>query len=76
MPLKRPIRGSGDTGVAEAPEQCVKMETDVAIAVAEVSLDLDVIDGFLLPQPKPMVYTDFGDDSDNHSSDDDGQLFG
>jgi hypothetical protein len=85
MPPKRPIRGSGDAGAAEAPEHGVEMETEVAVTAGEVSLHPDVVDGVELPQPEAEVHTDSGDDSgddpgddsDDHSgddSDDDGQL--
>ena len=35
MPLKRPIRGSGDTGAAEALEHDVNTETKVSVAADE-----------------------------------------
>ena len=35
--LKRTIRGSGDAGAGEAPVQCVKLGTKVAITADEVS---------------------------------------
>ncbi|KAE8797499.1 E3 ubiquitin-protein ligase [Hordeum vulgare] len=84
MPPKRPIGGSGDTRATEALDQGVKMATEVAISAYDVSLDLDAVDGVVLPQPDPEVHTDSsdntgddsGNDSDVHSgddADDDGQ---
>jgi hypothetical protein len=70
MPPKRPIRGSGDAGAAEAPEHGVEMETEVAITAGEVSLHLDVVDGIVLPQPKPEVHTNSGDNSGDDCNDD------
>ena len=81
MPLKRPIRGSGDAGAAKAPEHGVEMETEVAVTTGELSLHPDVIDAVELPQPEAEFHADSDDhsddDSDDHSgddSDDDGQL--
>ena len=36
MPPKRPIRGSGNAGAAEAPEDGVNMETEVPVPIDEV----------------------------------------
>src|SRR5215216_7265832 len=77
MPPKCPIRGSGDTGAAKAPEHGVEMETEVAVTGGKLSLHPDVVDGVELPQPEAEFHTDSGDDpaddSDDHSGDD-GQL--
>ena len=66
-----PIGGSGDAGAAKAPEHGVKMETEVAVTVGELSLHPNVVE---LPQPKAEFHTDSGDDpgddSDDHSGDD------
>ncbi|KAE8797150.1 E3 ubiquitin-protein ligase [Hordeum vulgare] len=64
MSRKRPIGGSGNAGAAEAPEQGVKMEREVVVAAAEVSLDLDVVDGVVLPQLEPEVLSDDVDNKD------------
>ena len=73
---KRPIKGSGDAGVAKVPEQGVEMETEVAVIAVELSLHPDVVDDVELPQPEAEFHTDSddhsGDDSDDHSSDDSG----
>ena len=78
MPPKRPIGGSGNAGVAKAPEHSVKMETEVVVTAGKLSLHPDVVE---LPQPEAEFHTDSddhsGDDSDDHSgddSDDDGRL--
>ena len=73
MPPKRPIRGSGDVGAAKAPEHSMEMETEVAVAVDELSLHPDVVDGVELPQPEAEFHTD-SDDHSGDDSDDDGQL--
>ena len=36
MPPKRPIGGSGDAGIAEAPEHGMNMEIEVSVAADEV----------------------------------------
>ena len=36
MPPKRPIGGNGDTGVAEAPEHDMNMETEVSVTIDDV----------------------------------------
>ena len=70
MPLKRPIRGSGDAGAAKAPDHGVEMETEVAVTGGELSLHPDVVDGVGLPQPEVEFRTDFGEDSRDYSGDD------
>ncbi|KAE8782172.1 hypothetical protein D1007_44458 [Hordeum vulgare] len=67
MRQKHPIGGSGDIGATEAAENGVKMETKVDVAANEVSLDIDVVDGVMLPQ-KPEVLCD-----DVNNEDEDGQ---
>ncbi|KAE8798639.1 E3 ubiquitin-protein ligase [Hordeum vulgare] len=67
MPLKHPIGGSGDAGAVEAPEQGVKMETEVAVTAYEVSLDLDIIDDIVFPLPELEVHTDSSDGSGGDS---------
>ena len=52
MPPKRPIGGSGDVGVAKAPEHGVEMETELAVTAGELSLHPDIVDGIVLPQPE------------------------
>ncbi|KAE8775084.1 E3 ubiquitin-protein ligase [Hordeum vulgare] len=80
MPTTCTIKGNGDAGATEAPEQGVKMETKVSIIDDEVSLHLDIVNRVVLPQPEPEPHNDSandsGDDSDNHSgndTNDDGQ---
>ncbi|KAE8768123.1 E3 ubiquitin-protein ligase [Hordeum vulgare] len=69
MLLKCAIGGSGDVGAAEAPQQSVKTEIEVAVAADVVSLYLDIVDGVVLPQPDPEVHTDSSDDSGDDSND-------
>ena len=68
---KRPIRGSGDAGVAEAPEHSMEMEIEVAVTASELSLHPDIVE---LPQPEAEFHTNSGgdsiDDSVDHSGDD------